>query len=161
DRHSGDVQQARRRRSVARVLPRQGARARQPRGDARQDLSSGRRALVGLPHAERRGEVGARAAERAQADAAVIAHELTPAPDPVACCERLAGLPYRMFLDSAQRGSPLGRYSFLTADPATVVRRKGADARGALDEVRALLASRASDAIPGLPPFQTGAAGYL
>jgi para-aminobenzoate synthetase component 1 len=91
----------------------------------------------------------------------VIAHELTPAPDPVACCEQLAGLPYRIFLDSAQRGSPLGRHSFLSAEPAAVVRRKGADARGALDEVRALLASRAAAPIPGLPPFQTGAAGYL
>jgi len=91
----------------------------------------------------------------------LIAHELTPAPDPVACCEQLAGLPYRIFLDSAQRGSPLGRYSFLTADPAAVVRRKGEDARGALDEVRALLAPRVAAPIPGLPPFQTGAAGYL
>ena len=91
----------------------------------------------------------------------MTAHELMPAPDPVACCEQLAGLPYRIFLDSAQRGSPLGRHSFLSADPAAVVRRKGTDARGALDEVRALLASRAAAPIPGLPPFQTGAAGYL
>ena len=91
----------------------------------------------------------------------MIAHELTPAPDPVSCCERLEGLPYRIFLDSAQRGSPLGRHSFLAADPAAVVRRKGADARGALAEVRALLAPRAAAPIPGLPPFQTGAAGYL
>ena len=42
-----------------------------------------------------------------------------PAPDPVRCCERLAGLPYRLFLDSARRAPRLGRYSFLTADPVT------------------------------------------
>jgi para-aminobenzoate synthetase component 1 len=66
-----------------------------------------------------------------------------------------------MFLDSARRGSPLGRHSFLTADPVAVVRRKGADGRGALDEVRALVAPHAAAPIPGLPPFQTGAVGYL
>ena len=98
-----------------------------------------------------------------------------PAPDPVRCCERLAGLPYRLFLDSAATRHALGRYSFLTADPVAVVRSKGAtdraastgerglDARGgdALDAVRALLAPHAAAPVPGLPPFQGGAAGYL
>ena len=91
----------------------------------------------------------------------MIAHELVPAPDPVECCERMAGLPYVIFLDSAVRGTPLGRYSFLMADPADVVRGKGRDSRGALDDVRALMAPRQSAPIPGLPPFQTGAAGYI
>jgi para-aminobenzoate synthetase component I len=91
----------------------------------------------------------------------VIAHELTPAPDPVRCCEQLSGLPYRIFLDSAQRASSLGRYSFVAAEPAAVVSRRGADAGDALDEIRRLLAARAAEAIPGLPPFQTGALGYI
>ena len=91
----------------------------------------------------------------------MIAHELVPPPDPAGCCERLSGLPYRIFLDSAARGTPLGRYSFLMAEPAAVVRDKGPDSSGALDEVRALMASRAAAPIPGLPPFQTGAAGYI
>src|SRR3954471_17708158 len=52
--------------------------------------------------------------------------EILPAPDPARCCERLAGLPYRLFLDSADSGTRLGRYSFLTADPVAVVRSKGA-----------------------------------
>ena len=59
----------------------------------------------------------------------MIATELTPAPDPVRCCELLDGLPYRIFLDSALKGTPgasLARYSFLTADPVAVVRSKGA-----------------------------------
>jgi len=91
----------------------------------------------------------------------VIAHELVPPPDPVDCCERFGDLPYRMFLDSAARGTPLGRYSFLMAEPAAVVRRKGEDSGGALDDVRALLEPRIAAPISGLPPFQTGAAGYI
>jgi para-aminobenzoate synthetase component 1 len=86
-------------------------------------------------------------------------YELQPAPDPVRCCELLEGLPHRIFLDSAARGTRLGRYSFLTADPVAVVRSSG---RGdALDEVRALLAPHRTEPIPDLPPFQGGAAGYL
>lgn len=97
-----------------------------------------------------------------------------PAPDPVRCCELLAALPYRLFLDSATRGT-LGRYSFLTADPVAVVRSKGARTEqldritgtkrhvegDALHAVRALLAPHAAAPVPGLPPFQGGAAGYL
>jgi para-aminobenzoate synthetase component I len=66
-----------------------------------------------------------------------------------------------MFLDSAVRGSVLGRYSFLAADPVDVVRGKGAGAADALERVQALLAPHAAAPIAGLPPFQTGAAGYI
>jgi para-aminobenzoate synthetase component 1 len=66
-----------------------------------------------------------------------------------------------MFLDSAQHASSLGRYSFAAADPAVVVRRRGEDAGDALDDIRRLLKPRAAQAIPGLPPFQTGALGYI
>jgi para-aminobenzoate synthetase component I len=91
----------------------------------------------------------------------VIAHELTPAPDPVRCCEQLSGLPYRAFLDSAQRASSLGRYSFVAAEPAALVRRRGEDTGDALDDIRRLLTPRTAPAMPGLPPFQTGALGYI
>src|SRR5438876_1133262 len=50
--------------------------------------------------------------------------DLDPPPDPVRCCEQLEGLPYRLFLDSAVAGAPLGRYSFVTADPVAAVRSK-------------------------------------
>jgi len=105
-----------------------------------------------------------------------VIEELTPAPDAARCCELLDGLPYRLFLDSAARGTRLGRYSFLTADPVAVVRSKGArteclDVAGggdwrpvegdALGAVRALVAAHASEPVAGLPPFQGGAAGYL
>jgi para-aminobenzoate synthetase component 1 len=104
-----------------------------------------------------------------------LVEELSPAPDPAACCERLAGLPYRVFLDSAAPGGRLGRYSYLCADPAAVVRSAGGaaevlgpaggDARpaagDALGAVRSLLAAHRAEPVPGLPPFQGGAAGYL
>src|SRR5689334_10939661 len=103
-----------------------------------------------------------------------VVEELVPAPDPAQCCERLAGLPNRLFLDSASRDARLGRYSFLSADPAIVIRCKNAeveqiDADGsrraidtdALTAVRAIVAPHRSDPIAGLPPFQGGAAGYI
>jgi para-aminobenzoate synthetase component 1 len=101
--------------------------------------------------------------------------ELVPPPDPVRCCELLAPLPYRLFLDSAARGPRLGRYSFLAADPVAVVFSAGAQAEcldlvagtrrrvegDALDAVRRLLTPHRSTPVPELPPFQGGAAGYL
>ena len=105
----------------------------------------------------------------------LIVEELTPAPDPLECCERLARRPYRLLLDSAARGSALGRYSFLAADPAVVVRSKGRVTEcvtlhdgawrrldvDALTAVRDLLAQHETPHIAGLPPFQCGAAGYI
>ena len=103
-----------------------------------------------------------------------VVEELRPPPDPAACCALFAGWPYRLFLDSAARSARTGRYSFLTADPVTVVRGKGArteqvDQQGrwreqsadALAIVDRLLAPYAAAPVDGLPPFQGGAAGYV
>ena len=104
-----------------------------------------------------------------------VVQELVPPPDPARCCEALNGWPYRLFLDSAARGSRLGRYSFVAADPSAVIRSKAGhtehlDLRAgtsrrvsgdAMNAVRSLLAGSVIDAAPGLPPFQGGAAGYL
>jgi para-aminobenzoate synthetase component 1 len=104
-----------------------------------------------------------------------VVEEIVPAPDPAACCEALEGLLYRSFLDSASAGSRFGRYSFLTADPVAVVRSRGAETEcldrmtgtrrstpgDALVALRQLLAPHAAEAVPGLPPFQGGAAGYV
>ena len=101
-----------------------------------------------------------------------LVEELTPAPDPWDVFERLAQLPHVLFLDSALTESHLGRYSFLTADPFAWVCSKrdkiyvsglrglpaGADPFAMVAE---LLARFASPALPGLPPFQGGAAGLL
>ena len=106
---------------------------------------------------------------------APLVEELVPAPDPAGSCERLAGLPYRLFLDSASGRAPLGRYSYLAADPVAVVRSKGARTErldrasgvatvvpgDALSALGALLADERADPVPGLPPFQGGAAGYI
>jgi para-aminobenzoate synthetase component 1 len=106
-------------------------------------------------------------------DAAPLVAELAPAPDPLDCCARLAGLPYVVFLDSASDPEHLGRHSFLTADPFTAVRAKGLLTQqlveGAwirieadpLAHVRALLAPHERPAVADLPPFQGGAAGYV
>jgi para-aminobenzoate synthetase component I len=104
--------------------------------------------------------------------------ELTEAPDPARCCELFAGLPYRLFLDSATPATRLGRYSFLTADPVAIVQSKGERtevrslrngvrdgvgvvAGDVLAHVGALLAPHRRAPLDGLPPFQGGAAGYL
>jgi len=111
-------------------------------------------------------------AERA---ASPVVEELVPAPDPVACCEHLAGRPYRLFLDSAARGGRLGRHSFLSADPVAIVRSHAGRteyvdrltgerremAGDALAVVRTLMAPHAAEPADGLPPFQGGAAGYV
>ena len=89
-----------------------------------------------------------------------VVQELQPAPDPVRCCELLAGLPHRIFLDSAAGGSRLGRYSFLTADPVADVHEHAA-APTCSTPCAAHLAPHAAAPVPGLPPFQGGAAGYL
>ena len=108
-------------------------------------------------------------------DALPVVQELVPAPDPIDCAERLAGLPFLLFLDSAADPARLGRYSFLAADPAVVVRSKGFRAErvdlvdgtsrtvggNALEFVRELLAPHRAEPVPGLPPFQGGAAGYI
>ena len=104
-----------------------------------------------------------------------LVEEIVPAPDPAASCEALAGLPYRLFLDSASAGSRFGRYSFLTADPVAVVRSRGDEMEcldlttgsqrsshgDALVALRQLLAPHAAEPVSGLPPFQGGAAGYV
>ena len=104
-----------------------------------------------------------------------LVEEIIPAPDPAGCCAALDGLPYRLFLDSASTGSRFGRYSFLSADPVAVVRSRGTSTEwldlptGArrtlagepLAAVRQLVARHAAAPVPGLPPFQGGAAGYV
>ncbi|HZT83634.1 MAG TPA: anthranilate synthase component I family protein [Gemmataceae bacterium] len=91
--------------------------------------------------------------------AAPLVEELAPGPDPWEAARRLAHLPHLLFLDSAAADSPWGRYSFVTADPFAVLRDTG---RG--DPFAALarrLARLPAERLPGLPPFQGGAAGLF
>jgi para-aminobenzoate synthetase component 1 len=99
--------------------------------------------------------------------------------DPADVASRFLDLPYLLLLDSASSGSglpdvrALGRFSFLAADPAVVVRSKGARTEvlqnGAwraaegdgLDVAREWLTDMRLEPVPGLPPFQGGVAGYI
>jgi para-aminobenzoate synthetase component 1 len=106
-------------------------------------------------------------------DGAPLVEELVPAPDPLETCARVHGLPFVTFLDSAGADEPLGRYSFVTADPVTAVRSKGLLTQQLVDgcwirvaadpltHVQTLVAPHAAAPVAGLPPFQGGAAGYV
>lgn len=89
-----------------------------------------------------------------------IVEELLPAPQAEDAFLRMAGLPHCLFLDSAMPHQTLGRYSFVAVDPFDFVRFSGdgSDALGAIEErLRRFIA----ESLPGLPPFQGGAAGLF
>ncbi|MEP6687334.1 MAG: aminodeoxychorismate synthase component I [Gemmatimonadales bacterium] len=109
-----------------------------------------------------------------------LVENLGVAGDPIDVVARFLDLPYLLFLDSATGAAlageshQLGRYSFLSADPALVIRSKGRVTElggpgrpwARLDPdpllaVRDLLKSFAAEPVSGLPPFQGGAAGYI
>jgi len=71
----------------------------------------------------------------------------------------MAARPYALWLDSADAAHPTGRYSFAMCDPRAVV-RLDAPAPDAFARVRAALGPR-RPTLPGLPPFQGGAAGLF
>ena len=99
--------------------------------------------------------------------------------DPAEVAGRFLDLPWLLLLDSASadNGIPdtraLSRFSFLSADPAAVVRSKGnvvqvleagirRPATGdPLEVARGWLREMRSESRPGLPPFQGGVAGYI
>ena len=104
-----------------------------------------------------------------------LVQELVPAPTPLEAATRLAGLPHLTLLESSAPLSSISRYSFLSADPVHVIRNRSGSTTRAMpvrgetipldtDPIRAvhnLLAPFAQDSIPGLPPFQGGALGYI
>jgi para-aminobenzoate synthetase component I len=98
--------------------------------------------------------------------------ELTPAPEPFDVFRRVAGWPRALFLDSALVDPALGRCSFLTADPFEWICSRGrrtfvsgeARPREPADPFAVLaerLACHQAETLPGLPPFQGGAAGLF
>ncbi len=87
--------------------------------------------------------------------------ELPSAPSPTDACARLLDLPYPLLLESAARGTALGRYSYLTADPVLIWTTHPSDAGDALQQAAEYLAAHRAEPIPGLPPFQCGVAGFL
>lgn len=89
-----------------------------------------------------------------------LVHELTPVPDSVEVFRRLASRPHCVFFDSAQRDAELGRYSFIAADPFDWITATAVD-EDPLQRVETAMALFESNLVPGLPPFQGGAAGLL
>jgi para-aminobenzoate synthetase component 1 len=100
-----------------------------------------------------------------------LVEELTPTPDPWDVAQRLAHLDQLLFLDSAAQDSPQGRYSFVSADPFGGIAARGREivcqplpvARG-MDPFGMLseyLSRFGASTMPGLPPFQGGAAGLF
>jgi para-aminobenzoate synthetase component 1 len=91
-----------------------------------------------------------------------LAVELVPAPDPWAVARRLAHLPHLLFLDSADRDSPHGRYSYVAADPDVW----GSDAlygvpEDPFDDAALMTNYLRFPTAEGLPPFQGGLAGLF
>ncbi len=100
---------------------------------------------------------------------------LAAPPDAADAAACFADLPYLLLLDSTADRERTGRYSFLAADPCVVIRSRGMSSQrlgpeepgwttipgDALNAARAALAPHRAEPVPGLPPFQGGAAGYL
>ncbi len=80
--------------------------------------------------------------------------------DPADAAGALRHLPFLTFLDSASADKRLGRYSFVAADPFTGLRldRAGPDW---VARLKAALSACRIATLPGLPPFQGGAAGLF
>ena len=111
-----------------------------------------------------------------------LVEKLTEALSPQDAFERLAGLPYILFLDSAAENDTQGRYSYITARPFEVLKTTAdsteiLEAEGELESpsyklagveetdpfevLRRRLEGWATSSLPNLPPFQGGAAGLF
>ena len=100
-----------------------------------------------------------------------LVEELTPAPSPWEAAIRFADYPFVLFLDSAAADSPWSRYSFVTADPFATLSVRGDEVYAPAPKLypsgnpwaalAGYLASFRTVRIPGLPPFQGGAAGLF
>ncbi|MFV0444194.1 MAG: aminodeoxychorismate synthase component I [Planctomycetaceae bacterium] len=91
-----------------------------------------------------------------------VVHELPSPPSIAAALCRFARWPRVVLFDSARFQATRGRYSFLTADPFVwETRDQPRFGDDPFDRLRPQLAACPVDAVPGLPPFQGGAAGLL
>lgn len=89
-----------------------------------------------------------------------LVFELPTVPDAETAFARLRSLPHCLWLDSARRHESLGRYSFLAADPFNYFELP-VEEPPAIDVWREKMAAFVSTSVPGLPPFQGGAAGLI
>ncbi len=107
----------------------------------------------------------------------IVVEEVAGSITPFAACASFMGASHPVLLDSGMAHEGIGRYSYLAADPSVVLRSKGravgiSEASGGRWRthtiqgdpflvLRHLLARRAVDPLPDLPPFQGGAIGYF
>jgi para-aminobenzoate synthetase component 1 len=111
---------------------------------------------------------------------APLVEPLGSSDNPIDVCARFVDLPFILFLDSASSHSHSGeaqqleRFSFLSADPVSLIRSKGrytevrhaggawsSTSEDALSVTRRLLPDPPLSPVPGLAPFQGGIAGYI
>ena len=95
-----------------------------------------------------------------------IVEELRPAPSAWTVFSRLRRLDGIVFFDSAMRHPKLGRYSFVSADPFDTLTLACAPdedpyGRDPFATLRRRIADLRVESVPGLPPFQGGAAGLF
>ena len=91
-----------------------------------------------------------------------LVEELVPAPDVMAAVRAVSGWPHLLLLDSALQREPVGRFSFLMADPVetwTLGEAKFGD--DPFVTLRPVLERWRCDSVPDLPPFQGGIAGLM
>jgi para-aminobenzoate synthetase component 1 len=88
-----------------------------------------------------------------------LVERLPEFPDPADTTERFRDLPLPLLLDSTADPERTGRYSYLMADPWRIVRATGDG--DSLAVMRDALAPFGAKAIPEIPPFQGGGAGFI
>jgi len=94
-----------------------------------------------------------------------LVKELVPAPSVDTCTSNLSSLPGCLLLDSSMKilndgEQPLGRYSFLMADPFQTIEIPLGNEQP-FAEIRQLLNQFSSPTLPDLPPMQGGLAGFF
>jgi len=90
----------------------------------------------------------------------VYAEVLADAETPVSAYQKLQKTGPSFLLESVEGGENIGRYSFLGANPRTVIRVAKGDT-DALRSVEAEMAKFRPVTVPGLPRFTGGAVGFL
>src|SRR5262245_55957537 len=95
------------------------------------------------------------------ADTLPLVEELPPSLEAWEAARRLSGLRRFLFLDSAATDSPWGSCSFVTGDPFHLLHHHRPGQLDPFPLIKQELARYRAETVPGLPPFQGGAAGLF
>ena len=85
--------------------------------------------------------------------------EIHPAPDPLAALAAISAWPGAILLESAGPVTAQSCFTYLMAEPSAVLRME--PGLHALDALASMAARAFTPAVPDLPPFQGGLAGYI